>query len=300
MNTTSNTIQVAIAGQNSLGECTLWCERQQALWWTDIIGHTLYRYTPATGLTQQWPMPEQLGSFALTLDDDKLLLGLASQLAYFFLSTGELCPICEVESELANTRINDGRCDRQGSFVFGTFNQYDQTAICSFYRLNHDLSLQRLPLRRVAVANSICFRPDGATMYYADSEARQIFCCDYHPVTGEISNARVFVDLQHQVGAPDGSCIDADGYLWNAEWRGGRIVRYNPQGMIDRSFTLPASQITCLCFGGQDLREIFVSSARVSLSTIGLESEPHAGAIFHAVLDGVQGLPEVRFLGECL
>lgn len=300
MNNPANIMQVAVATQNSLGECTLWCERQQALLWTDIIGQTLYRFMPATGISTQWQMPEQLGSFALTLDDDRLLLGLASQLAYFCLSTGELQSICPVESELTNTRINDGRCDRQGRFVFGTFNQHDQAAIGGFYRLNHDLSLERLPLRKVAVANSICFSPDGATMYYADSEARQIFCCDYHPVTGEIRNDRLFVDLRHQAGAPDGSCIDAAGYLWNAEWRGARIVRYNPLGMLDRSFTLPASQITCLCFGGQNLREIFISSARVSLDEITLQSEPHAGAIIHVALDDVQGLPEERFLGKYL
>ena len=211
-------LEMMLDAENQLGECVLWCERTARLLWTDIPGATLYAHHPASGKTEQWRMPEALASFALTADDGRLLLALASQLAFFDLASGELAPICQVEQDLP-TRLNDGRCDRQGRFVFGTFHHTEpRQRLGGFYRLNLDLSLERLSLPACAIANSICFSPDGATMFYADSPQRTILCCDYDPATGAIADDRVFVALDGDVGEPDGSCIDADGYLWNAQW----------------------------------------------------------------------------------
>ncbi len=292
-------MELLIDAKNALGECVIWCGRQQRLFWTDILGKRLFSHQPDTGETRQWNMPEALASFALTEDDDRLLLGLASQLAYFQFSTGQITPVCPVESDLPSTRINDGRCDRQGRFVFGSFNQAeDGAAIGSFYRLNLDLSLERLPLQKVSVANSIGFSPDGGTMYYCDSPEKMIRCCSYDQASGAISQERVFVDLRDQPGEPDGSAIDADGYLWNAQWRGGRIVRFAPDGRLDRILHVPASQATCVAFGGADLHNLFASSARILLTDSELAAQPQAGGVFHAMIDDVSGMPEQRFLGD--
>ena len=292
-------MELLVDAKNALGECVIWCERQHLLFWADILGKRLFSHQIETGATQQWSMPDALASFALTEDDDRVLLGLGSQLAYFQLSTGQITSICQVESDLPTTRINDGRCDRQGRFVFGSFNQaQDGAAIGSFYRLNLDLSLERLPLQKVAVANSICFSPDGGTMYYCDSPSKIIRCCSYDQASGAISQERIFADLSAQPGEPDGSAIDADGYLWNAQWRGNRILRFAPDGRLDRVLHLPVSQVTCVAFGGADLRRLFASSARTLLLDAELLAQPQAGGVFHAVINDARGGPEQRFLGK--
>lgn len=286
---------LAVDGKNTLGECVLWCERSARLLWTDIPAATLWAHTPATGATRSWAMPERLASFALTEDDDRLLLGLASGLAFFRFSTGAVERICDVEADLAGTRINDGRCDRQGRFVFGMFNQDSdpREAVGSFYRLNCDLSLERLPLGHVAIANSICFSPDGATMYFCDSQAKVIRSCDYGDVIGE---QRVFADLSSEDGEPDGSTIDAEGGLWNARWGSGRLVRYTPDGQVARVLMLAAPQPTCVAFGGALLDTLYATSARQWLSDAELADSPGSGGVFKFAAD-VIGLAEQRFQG---
>ena len=279
--------------ENQLGECVLWCERSERVLWTDILGATLYAHHPASGKTSTWAMPEPLASFALTGSGDRLLLGLASQLAFFDFSTGAVTPICAVEAGLT-TRLNDGRCDRQGRFVFGTFNTVEpRERIGSFYRLGADLQLERLPLPSCAIANSICFSPDGATMYYCNSPDRAIRCCDYDPASGAISNDRVFAELDGTAGEPDGSCIDADGHLWNAQWGASKVVRYAPDGTVERVVESPALQPSCVAIGGPDMDTLYVTSARVGMS----EPAVHDGALFQKQLSDVRGLPESRFAG---
>ena len=289
-------MQLVVDSKNVLGECALWCERTDRLLWTDIERAVLFAHTPATGDTVSWDMPERLGSFALTADDDRLLLGLASGLAFFQLSTGAVTRICDVEPHLPGTRLNDGRCDRQGRFVFGTFNQVGNPRhpVGSFYRLNHDLTLDVLPLGPVAIANSICFSPDGATMYFADSASQTIRCCAYDTVTGAVRNVRLFADLRGRAGEPDGSTIDADGHLWNASWGASAIVRFAPDGSVERVLALAASQPTCVAFGGPGLSTLYATSARTSLGDDELAARPGSGGVFAQQLD-VRGLPEARF-----
>ncbi len=284
-------LELMVNAGNQLGECVLWCERTERVLWTDIPGATLHALHPASGRRAQWAMPEPLASFALTEQADRLLLGLASQLAFFDLASGVLTPICAVEAGLA-TRVNDGRCDRQGRFVFGTMSvSAPRTRSGAYYRLGPGRRLERLALPACAIANSICFSPDGATMYYCDSPQRTIGCCDYDPASGAIGNARLFAALDGAAGEPDGSCIDADGYLWNAQWGAARVVRYAPDGSVERVLASPALQPSCPAFGGPGLDVLYVSSARVDMAAPGV----HDGALFQLRMAGVRGLPEVRF-----
>lgn len=292
-------MHLAVDGKHVLGEGIIWNERSGRLLWTDIERSELWSHDPASGALERWPLPERLCSIALTEDDGRLLLALASGLAFFDLRTGELAHLCAVEAHLPATRLNDGRVDRQGRFVFGVFNQ-DQNPkhpIGGFYRLNRDLSLERLPLGGVAIANSICFSPDGRTMYYCDSATREIRCCDYDPGSGGVANLRVFAAADAAPGDPDGSTIDADGCLWNARWGAGQVARFTPDGRIDRMLALPALQPTCPAFGGPGLDVLYVSSATVGLSPELLAQAPGSGGVFAHALD-VCGLPERRFGGK--
>lgn len=290
--------QLVVPGRHELGEGVLWCERTQSVFWTDIQAARLWNHHPASGATRSWGMPERLCSMALTADDDRLLLGLASRLAFFSLASGVITPICDVESGLATTRLNDGRCDRQGRFVFGTLNEdAGRAPIGSFYRLNIDLSLERLDLPGVAISNSICFSPDGRLMYHCDTLSNRILCCDYDPRSGAVSGQRVFVDFAGQPGSPDGSTVDANGYLWNAQWGGARVVRFAPNGRLDRMVEVPTAQPTCPAFGGTDFSTLYVTTAHEGMSPAQREDDAFAGGLFAVALEGVRGLPEVRFGG---
>lgn len=290
-------MQVFLDNRHELGECVLWCERTERLLWTDIPACRLWSYSPSTGRSMHWPMPERLCSFALTHDDDRLLLGLASGLAFFRFSTGAVERIVDVEPDIPATRLNDGRCDRQGRFVFGMFNQEaaPKRPLGGFYRLNTDLSLERLPIGSAAIANSICFSPDGRRMYYADSSTRAIYCCDYEP-GGRIGAAQVFVDADAAPGEPDGSCIDAEGYLWSTRWGAGKIMRFAPDGRLERVLALDAPQPSCPVFGGAGLSTLYATSAFLDMDAGERASAPLSGALFQRALD-VRGLPESRFLG---
>jgi L-arabinonolactonase len=285
--------QLLVDSQCSLGEGATWCAKSGCFWWTDIEGKTLWRYDPRDGASQSFAMPERLACFTPCADARFLLLGLASRLAFYEIATGHIDTIMDVEADLP-TRLNDGRCDREGRFVFGTKHDVeDAQAIGGFYRLNPDLSLERLPLGNCAISNSIGFSPDGATMYYCDSPTREIRVCDYPT----FANDRVFVALTDATGVPDGSIVDAEGALWNAQWGGGRVVRYGRDGRETARIDVPTAQPSCAAFGGADFGTLYVTSARIGLSEEALKSDAHAGGVFVAT-PGARGMAEAVFAGK--
>ena len=287
--------QLLVDAQNFLGEGVRWCERSGRVFWTNIEGCQLHALELATGARQTWDMPERLACFAQTDCDDILLLGLASRLAWFDARSGAVTPLHTVEGDLPMTRLNDGRCDRQGRFVFGTLDERPcRDAIASFYRLNLDLSLERLPLPAIAISNSICFSVDGTAMYFCDSMKKAIYRWDDY-LGGDASRVRVFAVLDDGPGAADGATIDADDHLWSAQWGAGKVLRFAPDGSVERSVSLPVSQPSCVSLGGGAFDELFITTAQESLAPAQLAAEPLAGGLFHARQPGVRGLPEVRF-----
>ncbi len=289
----------AVPTRNVLGEGILWCARDQALYWTDIQASTLWRYQPETGALRSWAMPERLACLALCETPGWLLLGLASKLAFFHPASGRMQPITDVEPDLP-TRLNDGACDRQGRFVFGTLHEPQdggaQQPLGSFYRLNADLSVERLPLDRVAISNSLAFSPEGTTMYFCDTPSRRIQSCDY-AASGEIGKARTFVAMGAGDGHPDGATIDADGGLWSAHWGAGHIVRYTADGRRDIVIEVPTPQPTRMAFGNRCLDTLYITSASEGLGSAKLRDDPQAGAVFRACEIAHHGVPEPRFAG---
>ena len=281
--------------RHQLGEGVTWCSRNQALYWTDIEGSALYCDRMDGQKPSRWLLSERLASFALCEDSRYLLLGLASRLAFFNLATGALTPLVDVDAGLS-TRLNDGRCDREGRFVFGTMDEAPQhRKIGGFYRLNRDLSLERLPLPQVQIPNSIAFAPGGGLMYYCDTLSRTLRCCDYSR-DGAISNDRQFTGLTDPDGFPDGSTIDAQGRLWNAQWGGRRIVCYGLDGQEVERVEVPTAQPSCVAFGGAQFDTLYITTARVELEPQALLDDVHAGGIF-SVKVAARGLSESRFGG---
>lgn len=282
-----------IAAQDVLGECTIWCDREQVLWWVDIRGPSLKRYNPANGEVRAIVLPEFIGSFGLTRSGGDMIAGMKSGLYFLDPASGALKVIAQPEKNLPNNRFNDARCDRAGRFWGGTMQDGPRAPAGSLYRLDPNGSCT--PIRGgIFVPNSIAWSPDDKVMYFADTHRHLIWVYDFDIAQGAMRNERVFADCSDRPGKPDGSCVDADGCLWNAEYGGSRVVRYTPDGGIDRVVSLPVSNVTCCCFGGKDLDTLYISTARQRMTPEQLAREPLAGNVF-ACRPGVPGLPEARF-----
>jgi sugar lactone lactonase YvrE len=281
----------------TLGEGVVWCDKRRAVLWTDIEGARLWMHVPADGRTHTWTLPERLGSFALC-ESGALLLGLAKGLAFADLDVTadslRVTRVAEVESG-ARTRINDGRADRSGNFVFGTLDEDFKSPLASFYQYSVRHGLRRLDIDRVIIANSICFSPDGGTMYFCDSPARRIMQCDYDAAGARVSHVREFADLAAHPGFPDGSTIDAGGNLWNAEWGSFGVRCYTPEGRLDRQIEVPAKNPSCVTFGGPNLDELFITTARQDMTPQELDAMPQAGGVYRVVVEDARGLAEPTF-----
>ena len=289
-------VDVVVASGDLLGEGVIWALEPRRVWWTDILGRRLCRYDPSTGHYETFALEEQLASFA-PLGGERLLAGFGSGLALMDLSDRSRRDLAPVEAHLPSTRLNDGKLDRQGRFVFGTMDENTEGAkpIGSVYSYDGSGTPREL-FHGIRISNSIAFSPDGQKMFFADTPNRRIDICDYDPESGQVGPLRPFVSISESEGYPDGSAVDAEGCLWNAEWGGGRVVRYTPTGRIDRWIALPCRNITCCAFGGRDLRTLYVTTARYGLTSEQLASEPDAGSLF-AMEVGVAGLPDTRFAG---
>ena len=258
---------------DQLGECPIWDERMHALWWVDIHGRALKRYD-GTHLTVM-PMAEPPGSIALRRAGGLIV---ALQSGVFVLGTREPQLLVRPPEHEAGLRFNDGRCDRAGRLWVGTLQEPDFPPRGLLYRIEAD-GRATVMRTRIHVPNSLAWSPDGRTMYFADTPRHKIWAYDYDAERGTFANERLFA-APHP-GFPDGSCVDADGCLWNAEWGGSRVVRYTPAGKIDRVLALPAEKPTCCAFGGTRLDTLYITSAD--------------GAGLFATRPGVAGLLESRF-----
>ncbi|MGF7160853.1 sugar lactone lactonase YvrE [Rhodoligotrophos appendicifer] len=273
-----------------LGECPVWSEPEQALYWVDIYAGRLNRFDPSTGENRVWTLPEPIGSFALC-EGGGVLLALKSGLWRYDLETGTLAALASPESHLPKNRLNDGRCDAQGRFWVGSMEDPVDPArpMGTLYRVGRDFACTSVA-DGFFVSNGLAFSPDGRTLYHSDSypAVRTVWAWDLDPDDGAVSNRRVFVDTKGMAGRPDGAAVDADGCYWMAANDGWEIIRFTPLGAIDRRIALPVAKPSMLAFGGPRLDVIYVTSIRPST---GLDDQPQAGSLF-AVQAGVTGLPE--------
>jgi sugar lactone lactonase YvrE len=277
-----------------LGEVPVWSVRDSCLWWVDVLAAVLHRYEPATGRQTSYPVPvRRLGCVALRARGG-LVLGTEQGVLGFEPATGETTLLVQPEPGRPTHRLNDGRCDRAGRLWIGSMNEQAFVPEGTFFRIDPDLTVTRA-IESFIVPNSVAFSPDDRTFYFADTRAYTIWAFDLDLAEGSLTNRRVFATASAPPGRPDGSCVDRDGFLWNAEFAGGRLVRYAPDGRIDRIVDLPVSHPTCCTFGGADFGTLFVTSAADPQMT-GEPAGNDCGKLI-ALDVGVRGLPEPAFGG---
>ena len=274
--------------QDVLGEVPRWHPLERALYWIDAFKPAIHRLDPASGRLESFTPPEKLGSFAPRAGGGLLIAGRGG-LAHYDPASGTLDRIVDPEGGGAVNILNDGRCDRRGRFWVGSMSKTMERASGSLYRL------ERGHLAAVDdgiwVANGVCWSPDERRMYLADSHVKTIFVYEFDLAAGTIGPRRVFATMGDRPGVPDGSSVDAEGFIWNAVFDGSCLLRYAPDGRVNRIVQLPVSRPTACAFGGADLATLYLTTARFRLAPERLAAEPLAGGLL-ALDVGVKGLPE--------
>ena len=289
--TETPSFEVVVEAGNLLGESPVWDERKGSLWWVDIHGRSLHRWREGYG-HGAWPLPEQTGCIGLC-ERSGFISGTRTGFVWFDPVSGDRRTLAQPLQGALNVRFNDGRCDPRGRFWSGTVQELREVGGAALYRLQPDGGVTRA-IEGITVGNGLAFSPDRRTMYVADSHVREMYAIDFDVERGTLGARRVFARLAPDWGRPDGATVDAEGQVWIAAIEGGRVLRFRPDGTLDRELRMPVSQPTSVQFGGEGFRTLFVTSARMKLDDAALREQPLAGSVF-ALDVGVAGLPEPRF-----
>jgi sugar lactone lactonase YvrE len=294
MTATAADVTCVLDARAELGECPVWSVEEQVLYWVDIRAPALHRLDPDTGATRTWPMPSRIGSFGLR-GSGGAVVALEDGFHLLEFETGRLDFVAGPE-RVPGTRFNDGKVSPDGRFFAGTMDEeLLSRPIATLFRLDPDLSLHRV-VEELIVSNGLAWTADGRTMYHSDSKGPVIWAYDYDPDSGAVSSRREVARPTEEIGRPDGAATDEQGYYWSAGISAGVLNRWSPDGRLDRSIPLPCSNPTAPCFGGPDLRTIFVTSLRHDLRPEVLAAKPLSGGIFAVRVD-VRGVPISRFRG---
>lgn len=273
---------------NTLGECVLWDDTTEALWWTDIDGRMLYRLDWASRDLRRIKTPARLASFGFVAGRRDLVAAFDDGFALFDPRSGERRDLIRPGGLGKGMRMNDGRVDRQGRFWCGAMVMDAADPLEARLYAVQDGAV-RTHLDGLGISNGICWSPEGTDFYLADSRRRIIWRYNFDVLDGVLGTRQEFARISGPA-EPDGACVDAEGYLWSAMWGGSCVVRYAPDGQIDRVLEVPVRQPTCVTFGGPNRELLFVTSARLGLS------EPQTGEGDVLVYNlKVRGAPESRF-----
>jgi L-arabinonolactonase len=287
-------IEVFSDKPDQLGEGPLWDVREQRLYWIDSYGPAIHSANADGTGRRSWAVPEPIGSMALR-EKGGAILSLRDGFYSFDFESGEAKRIHETQPGELRPRMNDGKVDRQGRFVAGSMDFGEDEPVGKLFRLDPDLSLHTLD-SGIICSNGPCWSPDGRTLYFADTGRKVIWAYDYDTATGNVRSRRTFTSFETQRGLPDGATVDAAGYLWCCEVYSGRLIRFDPSGVVDRIVGLPMNSTTSLTFGGPNLDIAYVTSMARPYQ-FQYHSECEAGFVFAVHGLGVRGIEEPRFKG---
>lgn len=254
-------IEIVNIDRDQLGEGPLWDNAEQALYWIDSYGPAVLRLEVG-GRRSTWPLPQHVGSIALR-QGGCAVCSLQSGFHALDFTTGAVKLLAEAAPPNPRTRINDGKVDRQGRFVAGAMDYKERDPLCALYRLDPDTRVTQLD-DGIVCSNGPCWSLDGATLYFADTSRRLIYAYDHDTTTGGVSDRRIFVDFAALSfpGHPDSATVDAEDCLWSCEVYRGRLLRFRPDGTLDRVVDLPIESATSVMFGGPNLDIAYATTAR--------------------------------------
>ncbi|MGA2547260.1 MAG: SMP-30/gluconolactonase/LRE family protein [Rectinemataceae bacterium] len=284
-----------LAVGNEIGEAPIWVPEESRLYWVDTEGKRAFSYRPADGESKSYEL--SMPATALLRRRGGGWVAVTKEgLAFWDQASGAFEPIVDPVAGEPDLCFNDGAVDRSGRIVAGTMNfREHRRKDGRVFRLETDLSLSTLD-EGLSVANGIGFSPKGETMYVSEQFAGRILAYDYDAAAGRASGKRVFAEVSAAEGLPDGIVVDAEGFVWNGRWGGSTIARYAPDGSLDRKYDLPVETGTCMAFGGDELRDLYVTTAWYGMDEAAKRAKPGSGDLFR-IRPGVVGTVEPRFAG---
>ena len=288
------TVECIWPAETILGETPSWCPVDKVVQWVDIDGKTVMRLDPQTGAKQVFPQDYEFGCIAKRSDGG--FIGGTNE-GLVFIGSDLTAPeiFSSPEANHPTNRFNDGKCDSRGRFWVGSTDINETEPIGALYRVTGAGDVTCM-LPGVIVSNGLGWSPDDKTMYFTDSGHGVIYAFDFDIDAGEIHNKRMFATVDEADGMPDGLTVDAEGFVWGAHWDGWRITRYDPDGRIDRIISLPVPNVTSVTFGGENLDQMFVTTARLGMTEDQVKEAPLSGGLF-VVDSGVTGRLDTPYQG---
>jgi len=294
-NSTQKKVELVYDAQAGVGEGALWDDQNNRLLWIDITGKILYLYYPESAQMHSYPMPQEIGT-VVPLDSSTLVLALAKGIFTFNIDTKVLRAQVLPDIDTNAVRFNDGKCAPDGTLWVGTMDFEVTNPIDALYKIGPGYSFSK-QLDSVTVSNGIIWSVDGTKMYYIDSPTYTVAEFDYDVKTGTIANKKTIITTPTEWGTPDGATIDEEGMLWIAHWGGSKVSRWDPNtGKQLNTIEVPALNVTSCTFGGKDLNELYITTARTGLNKEQLDKYPLSGNIFRIKTD-VKGMPSYSFKG---
>lgn len=284
----TNTPQLLFDVRAELGEGPFWDARTQTLHWLDILNKRVY-----AGADLLAQLDEFIGCAAFRRDGG-LILALKNSIVDLKPDSVKPAVLATV-SEPANNRLNDGKCDPAGRFLAGSMDMNEADPTGALYSFDGK-TVTKL-LSGITISNGLTWSPDHKTFYYTDTPTRQVTAFDYDLATGQIANPRPAVRVPDGLGWPDGMTSDMDGNLWIAMWGGAQVTKWDPRtGRLLEQIPMPVLQPSSCIFGGADLNELYVTSARKGLSQEKLQAYPLSGGVFKIIIEAT-GIPTFQFAG---
>jgi sugar lactone lactonase YvrE len=274
--------------KSMLGEGPVWDAANHTILWIDIMGCAIHALDTKSHALRSIFTPSMIGSFALC-SDGNIIAALQDGFAFINKNTREINAIGDPEKHLKGNRFNDGKTDPAGRFWAGSMSLNGEKGTGNLYMVDEQLQVKK-QIENVSISNGLCWSLDHRFFYYIDTPTMEVVRYDYDNATGEISNKTTVISIPAKEGYPDGMTIDSEGMLWIAHWEGWQVARWDPStgNKID-AIHLPVSLVTSICFGGENMDEMFITSARVGLTDEQLAEEPLAGSSFIISKTGFKG-----------
>jgi sugar lactone lactonase YvrE len=292
-----STPELVIDAKNQLGEGSIWNYKTGELWWIDIEGKTLNTYNPTTKVTRTFDVKHRIGTVVPSEDGLSAIIALQTGVWNVNLETEKMTFLVSPETDTANIRLNDGKCDPAGRFWVGSMHLNQTKYKASLFRITpneNPVILQKMQ-DSVTISNGIIWSLDEKTMYYIDTDRGDVQAYNYDKKSGNITDERVIITVSDTLGYPDGMTIDSEGMLWIALWNGNGVSRWNPNtGEMLQFIEVPAHNVSSCAFGGENLETLYITSARLDMTDEELKAKPNSGGVFK-VVPGVKGIKSYFF-----
>jgi len=279
----------------TLGEGPTWDHKRNLFYWVDILQNKLYRYSPSDEKVDVAEFDQPIGC-VVPRESGGMVVALKNGFFFYDWERDELEPIEDPEHHLPENRFNDGKCDPKGRFWAGTTDKTGADGDGALYLLDSDLNVS-MKVENVGTSNGLAWSPDSQYMYFIDTPTQKVVRYNFDQVSGTIDQPLTVIDFPESCGLPDGMTIDQEGMLWIAGWGGFGVSRWNPHTGEQLDFIpVPAKNVTSCTFGGEEMNELYITTARTATSDEELEEYPHAGGVFR-VRTNVIGSENIRFKG---